>query len=43
MDKATSYPTPDGGTRVRQLLANTTTHDTGLAVAMASVRANLTL
>ena len=43
MDKAASYPTPDGGTRVRQLLANITTRDTGLAAAMASIRANSTL
>ena len=43
MDKAPSYPTPDGGTRVRQLLANITTRDTGLAATMASVRANPTL
>ena len=43
MDKASSYPTSDGGTRVRQLLANTTTRGKGLGVAMASVRANPTL
>ena len=43
MDKETSYTTPDGGTRVRQLLANITTRDTGLAATMASVRANPTL
>ena len=43
MDKETSYTTPDGGTRVRQLLANITTRDAGLAAAMASIRANSTL
>ena len=43
IDKVTSYPTSDAGTNVRQLLANTTTRDTGLVVKMAYVRASLIL
>ena len=43
MDKAKDYPSPDGGTRVRQLLANITTRDPALAASIASVRASPTL
>ena len=43
MNKAKDYPSPDGGTRVRQLLANVTTRDPTLAASIASVRASSTL
>ena len=43
MNKAKDYPSPDEGTRVRQLLANITTRDPTLAASIASVRASPTL
>ena len=43
MNKATSYLTLDRYTRVRQLLGNITTRDTGLVVVMDSIRANTIL
>ena len=43
MDKAKDCPSPDGGTRVRQLLVNITTRDPELATSIASVRASPTL
>ena len=43
MDKSKDYPSPDGCTRVRQLLTNITTCDPALAVPIASVRASPSL
>ena len=43
MDKSKDYPSPDGYTRVRQLLINITTCDPALASSIASVRASPTL
>ena len=43
MDKAKDYPTPDERTRVRQLIANITTHNSALAVVLASIKATPTL
>ena len=43
MDKSKDCPSPDGCTRVRQLLANITTRDPALAAPIASVRASPSL
>ena len=43
MDRANNYPTPDEGTRVRQLIANITTRDPLLAAVLASIKATPTL
>ena len=43
MDKTKDYPTPDEGTHVCQLIANVTTRDPLLVVALVSIKATHTL